>query len=449
MHNPKRSIIIAAADRRISEMRKEAHWVARQNAARDWGKKRERGIGWTGLHWATLFVLAAKCATRHGHSLALRISLRYNTMRRNTRIMVLMPRCVLQVTMVLEHSLQHFIEMLAHGVLWLIQEGPGLGHTSHRISESLRLRVQIKILRGLATADIVQQNIEEFLDAYMSQQDGSVTDRILAAAQLAESKPPKDYFLNSTDVANIRRLLDKRDWLFSENPQENVVMWASQSKADVLYIEQQKPIPDTPDYAFLAGTTQAASTKSAAKQPGGSQPAASELRGSQPSGFQPGGSQPGGSQPAAPQPAAPHTGASQPGLAASGSECSHTAEEDCVAADAALEPAFTGADDDLSKPKSISLERDQKPHLVSQQGKSSKGKAINFNADNWTPISIAITQDCNVEAAIRWGHKRPLHLDYTHACNAQKFPLFTLVVDDDMARQSPLPSSSPAKSGQI
>jgi hypothetical protein len=133
----------------------------------------------------------------------------------------------------LEHSLEYFIDMLADGVLWLIQEGPDLGHTSHRISESLRLRVQINILRGLTNADIVQQNRDEFLNAYMSQQDGNVTDRILAAAQLAESKPPKDYFLNSTDVANIRRLLDKRDWLFSENPQESVVMWASQNEADV------------------------------------------------------------------------------------------------------------------------------------------------------------------------------------------------------------------------
>jgi hypothetical protein len=36
------SITIAAADRKISEMRREAHWVARQNAARDCGGRRRK-----------------------------------------------------------------------------------------------------------------------------------------------------------------------------------------------------------------------------------------------------------------------------------------------------------------------------------------------------------------------------------------------------------------------
>ena len=121
------------------------------------------------------------------------------------------------------------------------QESPGLGYTSHRISESLRLRVQLKILQGLTNADIVQHNKDEYLDAYMSQQRGRVTDRILAAAELAKSKPPKDYFLTFIDVANIRRGLDKRDWLFSDNPQESVVRWAKQNQDDVLYIDQQEP----------------------------------------------------------------------------------------------------------------------------------------------------------------------------------------------------------------
>ena len=316
----------------------------------------------------------------------------------------------------------------------LKQDGPGLGYTSHRISESLRLRVQLKILWGLTNADIVQQNKDEFLDAYMSQQHGSITDRILAGAQLAKSKPPKDYFLSSTDVANIRKGLDKRDWLFSDNPQESVLMWATQNEADVLYVDEQQPLKGTPDYAFLAGTTQKTSNiASATEQTICSQPAASQPGGSQFAGFPTAAPQPGSTQSSGSQP-----GASQQRLAASGSLSNQTAEDDCVPTDAALGPAFDGADDDLSKPECISLQRDQQPHLISQEGKGSKGKASKFNADNWTHFSIAIMQDCNVEAAMRWGHNRPLQLDSTHACNAQKFPLFTLVAVDDNGKAVPI-----------
>ncbi|KAK9900985.1 hypothetical protein WJX75_008153 [Coccomyxa subellipsoidea] len=48
---------------------------------------------------------------------------------------------------------------------------------------------------------------------------------ITAARRFGQSKPPKDYFLNSMDVANIRRVLDKREWMFSDNPQESVHMF--------------------------------------------------------------------------------------------------------------------------------------------------------------------------------------------------------------------------------
>lgn len=255
------------------------------------------------------------------------------------------------------------------------QEGPGLGYTSHRISESLRIRIQIKLLQGLTNADIVQQNKDEFLTAFMAQQQFSITDRIAAAAKLAQSKPPKDYFLTSTDVANIRRGLDKRDWLFSNNPQESVVMWARQHSADVLYIDQQQPIPGTADHAFLAGSTQDAGRSNAAAQ-------SSSI----------------------PRPV------SQSGVPISGSQSSHISGDDSVPADAVLEPAFDGADDDLSMPEAINLERDQQPHLLNMEGRNSQGKAFKFDADNWTPFSIGIMQDCNVDAAIRWGHNRPLQL---------------------------------------
>lgn len=258
----------------------------------------------------------------------------------------------------------------------------------------------MKILRGLTNADIVQQNKDEFLEAFMAKQGSATTSRIEAAKQLAESRPPKDYFLTATDVANTRRGLDKRDFLFDNNPQKSVVMWAQQNDADVLYLQQQQLIEGTPDHAFLTAGKAAVSIQAATTQRSGAV--------------------------AAPDTAEP------------AKQSIETAEDDSAPADVALEPAFEGADDDLSRPESISLERDQRPHLASPQGQASGGKAFEFDPANWTHFAIGIMQDCNVEAAIKWGHKRPLQLDSTFACNAQKIPLFTLVVVDDNGKAVPI-----------
>ena len=269
-----------------------------------------------------------------------------------------------------------------------VQDGPGLGYTSHRISEALRMRVQLKIHRGLSNADIVQQNKDEFLDQYMVQHP-DITDRITAARMYGQSKPPKDYFLTSMDVANVRRGLDKREWMFSDNPQESVHMWAQQNNADVLYLDLQKPKEGSQDHAFLAAGQQ-------------------------------------------------RSGAPTAGTAKGSGAATEAEEHDSTPAGAALDPAFDGADDDLSRPESLILERDTQPHLADPRISSEAGRVYHFDPAQWTHFAIGVMQDCNVEAAIRWGHMRPLQLDSTFNCNTQKFPVYTLVVVDDHNKAVPI-----------
>lgn len=122
-----------------------------------------------------------------------------------------------------------------------LQTGAGLKHTFHRISAALRSRVQLKIRRGVLDADIVQQNRDEHVDAFMAKHP-NITSRLEASQQLTLSNPPRDYFLNPMDVANIRRAIEQSDWMFSENPQQSIAMWAQQNHEDVLYLDLQRPI---------------------------------------------------------------------------------------------------------------------------------------------------------------------------------------------------------------
>lgn len=67
-----------------------------------------------------------------------------------------------------------------------------------------------------------------------------------------------------------------------------------------------------------------------------------------------------------------------------------------------------------------------------------EGGVRHFDPTQWTPFSIAVMQDCNVDAAIRFGHGRSLQFDSTFNCNTQKFPLYTLVVVDDHKKAVPI-----------
>ena len=288
--------------------------------------------------------------------------------------------------------------------------------------------MEIKILRGISNADIVQQNRDEFVDQYMAQHP-HISDRIQAAAELARSKPSKDFSLDNQGVANFRRKLDERDWMFSSNPQESVSLWAQQNCKDTLYLDLQKPLEGSADEKYLKGLQQRLSAAPAAAA--AVAPAHVESAGSAPAA----GPGPSAAAAAGAAPAQVEPGTALP---AAGLGQEEAEEHDSVPTDAALDPAFDGADDDLSRPEAINLNRDQQPHLAVPAVKCKEGVVYTFDPLQWTPFGIAVMQDCNVEAAIRWGHNRPLQFDSTFNCNTQKFPLYTLVVVDKHNQAVPI-----------
>ncbi|CAL8469418.1 g8959 [Coccomyxa elongata] len=299
------------------------------------------------------------------------------------------------------------------------QTGPGLKHTFHRISAALRSRVQLKIKRGVLDADIVQQNRDEHADAFMAKHP-NITSRLEASRQLTLSNPPRDYFLNPMDVANIRRALEQSDWMFSENPQQTIAMWAQQNHDDVLYLDLQRPIEGTSDHQFCTATQQG---KLVAPTPVADPTPA--LDNDEPSSC------------AAQQGPGPSASQQESGSAAI-STGSMALEPAAGPAAPIMEPAFNGADTNMEKPKTINLDRVDGPQLAAPTATIKGGGVRQCDPTQWTPFSIAVMQDCNVDAAIRFGHGRSLHFDSTFDCNTQKFPLYTLVVVDDHKKAVPI-----------
>jgi hypothetical protein len=291
-------------------------------------------------------------------------------------------------------EIRTFKEAIDHISTHLLQAGPGLAHTCHRISSALRSRVQLKIRRGVSDVGIVQQNRDEFVDAFMAEHP-NITKRIEASNQLARSHPPRDFFLTNMDVANIRRALDESDWMFDDNPQESITMWAQQNHDDVLYLDLQRPIEGTSDHQYLTTMQQG---KSGAKAL-----------------------------------------ASRQGLGSATSATRSVVREPDVGVGAAvMESAFNGADTNLEKPETINLDRVEGPQLAAPTSTSKEGGVYHYDPTQWTHFSIAVMQDCNVEAAIRWGHGRYLQLASTFNCNTQIFPLYTLVAVDDHKKAVPI-----------
>ena len=100
-----------------------------------------------------------------------------------------------------------------------------------------------------------------------------------------------------------------------------------------------------------------------------------------------------------------------------------------------MEPAFAGADDLNGAGDGAadgSMDRDcgdtvmPPRHLPELESLDASA----FNAANWTHFAAAVMDERGVDAAIQFGHDKSLQLDSTFNCNAQKFPLYTLLAVD-------------------
>lgn len=271
--------------------------------------------------------------------------------------------------------------------------------SNHRISDQLRSEVQEYLLLGVPTREILQRCRDKLLDRFMSEH--KLTDRKDALTEYCSSHPPRDWHLSAQDIDNIRREADRCTWRFDEDPQTSIRMWVTQNPGAVLYMEEQKPIKGTPDYAFVQRAQQAAATAK-------------------------------GSQVGLSKQGSVHGSGEDAGAAGGSARC-----QDEVAAAATEEP-FTGANDRLDRPELINLERADRPALLQYSCIGGTGAPFDFNALNWDPFTIAVMPPENVAVAIELGHGRSLQLDSTFGSNAQKFPLFTLLAVDKHGKGVPL-----------
>ncbi|BDA47435.1 hypothetical protein COCOBI_10-2830 [Coccomyxa sp. Obi] len=285
---------------------------------------------------------------------------------------------------------------------------------------------------------------------------------------------------SGTDVANLRKEVDKLQWQFDEDVQKSAVLFCLQNSADILYSHQQRPRSGTPDHDFFLSQLGASSHSSSGQEASSSvcpfmdcQPGQVDSRHAQ-------SPAPSGSPfvqaaaPAAsalaqppPQPSAPPgstlahppavvgsalaqssarlgSAVVQPPPAPPGQASGNDMEsqplpggqatlQDSDAAGA--DPAFLGANADLNRPETINLDRSGQVESVSI---SANGQHFTYNVNNWTPFCCAIMTQSAVEAAIKWGHNSVLQLDSTFGSNAQKFPLFTLLAVDEDFKGVPL-----------
>lgn len=254
------------------------------------------------------------------------------------------------------------------------------------------------MLRGVPAREIVKRVRESIIAEYMLQHD--LTDRNAALTAYMDSQPYnlRDFNISHQDIANIRLSTDRQTWRFAEQPQLSVRMWAQQNPDSLLYLDEQKPTEGTDDYAHLQELRQQAVEALRAKR--ASQGNAADL----------------GKNPEAGQPADP---------------------EGDLPPDDPVEPAFAGADDSLDRPAEIDLNRPQ-PSAEDVLNFVGLDPKFPWDINNWDDFSIAILPPANITAALKWGKNRPLQLDSTFGCNAQKFPMFSIVAVDDSGRGIPL-----------
>lgn len=255
------------------------------------------------------------------------------------------------------------------------------------------------MLLKVPSREIQQRCRDKLLDQYML--DNQLTDRKAAITAYCASKPPRDWYLSMQDIANIRRNADRSTWRFDEDPQTSVKMWAAQNPDAVLYMDEQVPIPGTPDHAFMQRFRPAAAAK---------------------------GSLAGLSQ----QAAALHVSGDDIETAAS------NADQGKEEVDEVQELAFSAANDSLDRPESINLERAADAALLQNTLTDADGNKFELNPLNFEPFSVAIMTPEMRQAAIKWGHGASLQLDSTFGSNAQKFPLFTLLAVDAYGKGVPI-----------
>lgn len=252
-----------------------------------------------------------------------------------------------------------------------------------------------QVLLKVPSREIVQRCRDKLLDQYMSENE--LTDWTAALKAYCSSQPPRDWHLSMQDIANIRQNADRSTWRFHTDPQTSVKMWVAQNPEAVLYIDVQVPIPGTPDYEFMQRAQPSVGAKGSS---GGLSKQATSLHGS--------------------------------------GDNQETGGQNETEPDAAEDLAFSAADDNLDRPDLMKMERTADAALLQDTLADGEGGTFQFNPLNWEPFSIAILTPEMVEAAVKWGHGGALQLDSTFGCNAQKFPLFTLLAVDAHGRGVPV-----------
>ena len=247
----------------------------------------------------------------------------------------------------------------------------------------------------------MRQNQDQQILAHMRR--SGITDKVKGTQSFLTStrQHNRDWRLSMQDVLNIKADLDKMAWRFHPNQQQSILRWTQQHPDNVLLYEEQRPLKGTPDYDYYMAEQCTSS-------------AATESTESPTSGF-----------PFFSDPEHTEEVLQEPGTeGASTAQVTSIAEADVPAAAA----AGGGNADSIWLPEEPELPRSQAATAdVYRDGH----KIFTYNANHWSPFNLAFTTEFGVEAALKYGHKRPLVMDSTHGSNNVKFPLTTVMVVDD------------------
>ena len=119
-----------------------------------------------------------------------------------------------------------------------------------RLSEGKRAQILRQVHAGMSARQIVEQNQEQWLEAYMVTH--SLEDRHAAMMQFMASGPPRDFYVVVNDVTRARDTLRKEQWRHHPDELCSLALWAHKNAADVLIIQFQKVLPGTADAAVVA-----------------------------------------------------------------------------------------------------------------------------------------------------------------------------------------------------
>jgi len=244
----------------------------------------------------------------------------------------------------------------------------------------------------------VRQNQERHILEHMAAY--GITDKVKGTQSFLKTEQSRDWRLTIQDVLNMKADLDKKMWRFHPNQQQSIRMWTQQHPEDVLLYEEQQPLRGTPDYEYYT----------ADQDPTEATTGSSVERSTTTTGF------PFFSDPE-------HTLEVQANSVAEEALAEESTENDRVPA--AIE---SGNSNSIWLPEAPDLPRSQAATAdVYRNGK----KVFTYDANNWTDFNLAFTTQFGIEAALKYGHERPLIMDSTFGTNNLKFPLTTVMVVDD------------------